>query len=92
MRKQRKQRKRDIDHINAHLTPQKKIKQIEDFDPALTYNEVSTLLRCSYATVARRVKAGDIKGIRPGPKLVRVRMSEVKRFLDEAGTAVPVAK
>jgi excisionase family DNA binding protein len=63
-------------------------------DRMLTSREVCDLLRITYKTLSRRMKAGLIKGIRVSPKAYLFRESEIKRYLDlaESGafaTAIP---
>jgi excisionase family DNA binding protein len=46
----------------------------------LTPAEVADRWRCDSRTVRRRVAAGELRGVRLGPGIVRVSAAEVERY------------
>jgi excisionase family DNA binding protein len=48
----------------------------------LTLGEVASELRCSVATVKRRIRAGDLAAFTDG-RLVRVREADLRRYIVE---------
>lgn len=47
----------------------------------ISLEEASFILACSTKTVRRRIAEGKLTGYRFGPKLIRVRRSEVEQLL-----------
>jgi excisionase family DNA binding protein len=52
-------------------------------------NEAAELLRVHRVTIARWIRAGDLRVMRPGPHSLRVPRAELERLLAGEGQASP---
>jgi excisionase family DNA binding protein len=50
----------------------------------VTVQEAADLSSVSYETIARYIKDGKITPVRLGPKMIRIRYSELQRFWGQA--------
>ena len=50
-------------------------------DPLLTVKDVANRLRVSTRTVWRFIANGELRTVRIGKRIVRIRLSDLKRFL-----------
>ena len=59
----------------------------ENFPPVLTKQEAADFIGCTTRYLERQVRAGRLKACKPTPKLWRVRLSDLERFL-ESGSSI----
>lgn len=55
---------------------------VRDVDPVLSYEEAGEIIGISSWTIRRRVADGSLKAIKMSRRRVGIRLSEVRRYLD----------
>ena len=59
----------------------------ENFPAILTKQEAADFIGCTTRYLERQVSAGRLKACKPSPKLWRVRLSDLEKFL-ESGASI----
>jgi excisionase family DNA binding protein len=52
----------------------------------LTKREAANYVRCTPRYIERQIRAGRLKALKPTGKLVRIRRSDLERFLESGAT------
>jgi len=78
-------------HDRRNLNPWREHRMTfyEPVDPLLTRTEAASLMSVSISTIERRIKSGELRACKLGTGLknaVRIRRSEVERFLSDSET------
>lgn len=71
-------------HARRKAAAEERAKVLTKSDPAVTYDQAGDVIGVSMWTVRRLIAAGKLQGIKLSERRVGVRLSEIKRYLDEA--------